>query len=330
MIAAKRILVTGAAGFIGMHVARALLASGHAVTGLDNIVPYYDPALKAARLAQLEDAGGDFRFIHASVADGELIRRLFGEIRPDIVVHLAAQAGVRHSLDAPWDYAKSNLDGFLAMIEAVRHHPVEHLVYASSSSVYGRNTKVPFSESDPVERPSSLYAATKRANELMAEAYAHLFAIPMTGLRFFTVYGPWGRPDMAPWKFAEAILDDRPIDVFDEAHMRRDFTYIDDIVEGILRLLPLPPQGAEGEAPHRIVNIGNNRSERLADFIAAMEAACGKPAQKRHLPRQPGDVSVTFADIDQLAALTGYRPEISITEGTRRFVEWLRIWRGRN
>ncbi len=317
----KRVLVTGAAGFIGMHMARLLLDGGVEVLGIDNLNAYYDPALKHARLETLKGRNG-FSFEKRAIEDRDGMMRLFADFRPDCVVHLAAQAGVRHSLDAPFDYTRANIDGFLSLIEAARHHPVQHFIYASSSSVYGSNTKVPFSEEDPVNHPVSLYAATKRANELMAETYAHLFAIPMTGLRFFTVYGPWGRPDMAMWKFTDAILADRPIEVFDEAGMSRDFTYVDDIVGAMLQLIPLPPQTEGAQSPHRILNIGNNRAERLGDFIAAIEAACGKAAIKRHLPRQPGDVPATFADISRLQRLTGFAPKTSIADVAQRFVRW--------
>lgn len=324
----KRVLVTGAAGFIGMHMTRLLLDHGIEVLGIDNLNAYYDPALKLARLETLRGRNG-FSFEKLAIEDRDSLMQVFADFRPDCVVHLAAQAGVRHSLDAPFEYTRANIDGFLSMIEAARRHPVRHFIYASSSSVYGSNTKVPFTEADAVNHPVSLYAATKRANELMAETYAHLFAIPMTGLRFFTVYGPWGRPDMAMWKFTDAILAGRPIEVFDEAGMSRDFTYIDDIVRAMLRLLPLPPQIEGALSPHRILNIGNNRPERLSDFIAAIEAACGKAAVKRNLPRQPGDVPATFADIALLQRLTGFTPETSIADGAGRFVRWFQSYQTR-
>jgi UDP-glucuronate 4-epimerase len=323
----RRVLVTGAAGFIGMHQARLLLDAGCEVLGIDNLNSYYDPALKAARLDTLRGRNG-FSFEKVSIEDGDTVLRLFAEFQPEAVIHLAAQAGVRNSLDAPRDYTIANIEGFLSMIEAARRHPVRHFVYASSSSVYGSNTKVPFSEDDPVNHPVSLYAATKRANELMAETYAHLFAVPMTGLRFFTVYGPWGRPDMAMWKFTEATLSGRPIEVYDEAGMSRDFTYIDDIVDAIGRLVPLPPGPGPTGSPHRILNIGNNRPEKLVDFIGAIEAACERNAVKQHLPRQPGDVPATYADIRKLHALTGFVPNVSIEEGARRFVRWFRSYSG--
>ncbi|MGL5448192.1 MAG: NAD-dependent epimerase/dehydratase family protein [Rhabdaerophilum sp.] len=321
----KRILVTGAAGFIGMHQALRLLQAGHRVLGIDNLNTYYDPALKQARLNVLGNHPG-FEFARVSLEDEEKVLPIVAGFRPEIIIHLAAQAGVRHSLNAPRDYTHSNIEGFLTLLEAARDGSVEHFVYASSSSVYGANTKVPFSEDDPVNHPVSLYAATKRANELMAETYAHLHRIPLTGLRFFTVYGPWGRPDMAMWNFTAAILAGEPIEVFDEANMSRDFTYVDDVVEAIEKLLPLPPPPGLTGSPHVVLNIGNNRPERLSDFIAAIEAACGKTAIKLHKPRQPMDVLTTYADISKLAALTGFRPKTSIDEGARLFAEWYRGW----
>lgn len=321
----KRILVTGAAGFIGMHQALRLLQAGHRVLGLDNLNPYYDPALKAARLTLLKNHP-NFQFERVSLEDEATVMPIIAAFRPEIIVHFAAQAGVRHSLKAPREFTRSNIEGFLTILEAARANPVEHLVYASSSSVYGTNTKVPFSEDDPVDHPISLYAATKRANELMAETYAHLHRIPLTGLRFFTVYGPSGRPDMAMWSFTAAIHAGEPIEVYDEAHMSRDFTYVDDVVEAIERLLPLPPAPGPTGAPHRILNIGNNHPEKLSDFIAAIEAACGRKAIKLHRPRQSTDVETTYADVTRLAALTGFRPKTSIAEGARLFAEWYRGW----
>lgn len=317
-----RVLVTGAAGFIGMHLSALMLDRGIEVLGIDNLNAYYDPTLKEARLSTLTGRNG-FSFEKISIEDNEAVMRAFAQFSPVLVVHLAAQAGVRHSLDAPRSYTQSNIEGFLSMIEAARKYPVQHFIYASSSSVYGSNAKVPFSEDDPVEHPLSLYAATKRANELMAETYAHLFAIPMTGLRFFTVYGPWGRPDMAMWKFTDAILAGRAIEVYDETGMSRDFTYIDDIIAAILKLLPLAPTKNGTQSPHRILNIGNNRPERLVDFIAAIEAACEKAAIKHHRPRQPGDVSTTYANVAKLQSLTGFRPETSIQDGARKFARWI-------
>ena len=323
MLPPSRILLTGAAGFIGMHQARSLLAAGHKVLGVDNLNAYYSPALKEARLKQLAGFPA-FSFERVSIEDDEPLMRLFERFKPDYVVHLAAQAGVRYSLEAPRAYTQANVEGFLSILEACRRYGVKHCLYASSSSVYGANTKVPFCENDAVNHPVSLYAATKRANELMAQTYAHLYRIPLTGLRFFTVYGPWGRPDMAMWAFTNAILNDRPIDVYDEANMRRDFTYIDDIIGAITRLLPLAPENEEAGAPHRILNIGNHTPVKLADFIAAIEAACSKTAIKRHLPRQPGDVLSTCADVSRLAALTGFSPDTPIGEGVQRFVDWFR------
>ena len=319
----RRILVTGVAGFIGMHQAKSLLDAGCHVLGVDNLNAYYDPAIKEARLETLSGRNG-FTFERMGIEDVAGIRQLFEAFRPDSVVHLAAQAGVRHSLDAPFDYTRANIDGFLSLLEAARHVPVQHFLYASSSSVYGANAKVPFSEEDPVLHPVSLYAATKRANELMAETYAHLFDIPLTGLRFFTVYGPWGRPDMAMWKFTEAILSGQPIDVYDEANMQRDFTYIDDIVTPIRLLIDKPPRRDGETSPHRLLNIGNHRPEKLSDFIAAIEQACGRLAVRRALPRQPGEVGTTYADVRRLQALTGFEPDTPIATGIARFVDWFR------
>jgi UDP-glucuronate 4-epimerase len=332
------VLVTGAAGFIGFHVSRALLDAGSTVLGIDDLTPYYDPALKQARLDLLNGVEG-FDFARIDIADGQALLAAFARFRPDAVIHLAAQAGVRHSIDNPHAYARSNLDGFLCVLEACRAHPVGHLVYASSSSVYGANAKVPFSEHDGADHPVSLYAATKRANELMAHAYAQLFGIPATGLRFFTVYGPWGRPDMAYFKFTAAILAGRPIEVYAESEMSRDFTYADDVSEAIVRLCALPPKPdeafdavspdpARSRAPWRIYNIGNRSPVPLDRFIAAIEAACGAKAIKRHLPMQPGDVRATFADIADLQAHAGFRPDTPIETGIARFVAWYRAFYG--
>ena len=333
---AMTILVTGAAGFIGMHVAASLLASGARVVGIDNLNDYYDPALKLARLARLEGQPG-FVFRRIDLADRPAMAALFDEYRFDRVVHLAAQAGVRYSITNPHAYADSNLVGFVNILEGCRHAGVKHLVYASSSSVYGGNTRMPFSEHDPVDHPVSLYAATKKANELMAHTYSHLFRLPTTGLRFFTVYGPWGRPDMAAFLFADAMLAGRPIDVFNHGEMRRDFTYIDDIVEGVVRVLDHPPGGnpdfdpgnpdpASSRAPYRVFNIGNAEPVALLDFIGAMEAATGVVANKRLLPMQPGDVPATFADTSELASLVGFAPRTDVREGVRRFVDWYRTY----
>lgn len=330
----ERVLLTGAAGFVGFHVTEALLDSGIQVLGIDNLTPYYDPALKQARLDRLVARNG-FTFEQLDISDYDAVQAAFAAFRPQVVIHLAAQAGVRYSLENPRAYAVSNLDGFLSILEACRHNPVDHLVYASSSSVYGANAKVPFSEHDGADHPVSLYAATKRANELMAHSYSHLYGIPTTGLRFFTVYGPWGRPDMAYFKFTKAILEGRSIDVYDEATMSRDFTYVDDIREAIVRLAGKPPQAspdfdtaapdpAMAAAPWRIYNIGNHTPVRLDHFIAAIEDACGRKAVKRHLPAQPGDVPATYADVSDLAARVDFRPETPIETGLARFVEWYR------
>lgn len=331
-----KILVTGAAGFIGMHVARALAARDEEVVGIDNLNAYYDPALKAARLDELAKLDR-FRFIKLDITDREGIDRLFAEEGFERVVHLAAQAGVRHSLSDPHAYADANVVGFLNMLEACRHHTIAHLVFASSSSVYGGNTRMPFAESDNVDHPVSLYAATKKANELMAHSYAHLYRLPVTGLRFFTVYGPWGRPDMALFLFTRAILEGRPIEVYNEGRMRRDFTYIDDIVEGVVRTLdriPEPdpafdsdqPDPATSDAPYRIFNIGNHRSVELMRFIEVLEDILGRRAEKVFLPLQPGDVPATYADTERLKSWVGFAPGTPIEEGVRRFVEWYRAY----
>jgi UDP-glucuronate 4-epimerase len=330
----QKILVTGAAGFIGFHLARRLLQKGEAVVGLDNLNPYYDVTLKEARLALLEGSSA-FRFIRADLADRKAMAALFEAERFDIVVHLAAQAGVRYSLENPHAYVESNLVGFMNVLEGCRHAGVRHLVFASSSSVYGANTRMPFSVHDNVDHPLSLYAATKKANELMAHTYASLYGIPCTGLRFFTVYGPWGRPDMALFLFTRAILEGRPIDIFNEGRMERDFTYIDDIIEGVDRIMeriPAPdpawsgarPDPAVSFAPYRLYNIGNNRPVKLMDFIAILEGRLGRKAKKNFLPMQPGDVPATFADVDDLMADAGFRPATPIEEGIGRFVAWYR------
>jgi UDP-glucuronate 4-epimerase len=327
-----RILVTGAAGFIGYHVAKRLLDRGDTVVGLDSMNNYYDPTLKEARLAQLTPHR-DFHFHHLDVADRDAITALFAGGRFDRVVHLAAQAGVRYSLTNPHAYIDSNIVGFLNILEGCRHHPVEHLVYASSSSVYGANTHMPFTVHDNVDHPVSLYAATKKANELMAHCYSHLYGIPTTGLRFFTVYGPWGRPDMALFLFTRAILEGREIDVFNHGHMQRDFTYIDDIAEGVVRVTdhaaaPNPawsgdaPDAATSRAPYRLYNIGNNSPVELGRLIEVLENALGRTARKRMLDMQPGDVPATYADVDDLERDVGFRPSTSIEEGVQRFVDW--------
>lgn len=331
-----KVLLTGVAGFIGFHVAQRLLARGDTVVGIDNLNPYYDVRLKEARLAQLANRTG-FHFLQLDLADREGMTRLFANHTPERVVHLAAQAGVRYSLTNPHVYVESNLVGFLHILEGCRHTKVQHLVYASSSSVYGANTKMPFSVHDNVDHPVSLYAASKKANELMAHTYSHLYQLPTTGLRFFTVYGPWGRPDMALFLFTQAILAGQPIDVFNEGKMRRDFTYIDDIVEGIVRVLdtlPQPhpqwssvhPDPGTSQAPYRIYNIGNNHPVELLDFIRALENCLGRTAEKKLLPMQLGDVPETYADVDDLMRDVGFRPSTSIATGIARFVEWYRAY----
>ena len=327
------ILVTGAAGFIGFHVARQLLQQGRRVLGLDNVNNYYDPRLKEARLALLK-AHPAFSFVKADLADRKAIATLFAEFRFATVIHLAAQAGVRHSIDHPHDYASANLEGFLNILEGCRHHGCRHLLYASSSSVYGANSKMPFSVHDNVDHPVSLYAATKKANELMAHAYSHLYALPATGLRFFTVYGPWGRPDMAMFIFARAILDGHPIRLFNQGRMRRDFTFIDDVAEAVIRLIERPPvaqalgtsvrDAATSHAPWRVYNIGNNRPEELTRVVALLEQELGRKAQIELYPMQPGDVVETYADTDDLARDIGFRPTTSLESGIKQFAEWYR------
>ena len=323
------VLVTGAAGFIGSHVCQALLAQGEQVHGVDNLNAYYDPALKRARLARIEKRTG-FTFHRADIANAEAMAAAAAAAKPlRAVVHFAAQAGVRHSVEHPMDYVRSNIAGQLVVLEMCRAADgLEHLVYASSSSVYGGNTKQPFAITDRVDTPISLYAATKRADELMGHTYAHLFRIPSTGLRFFTVYGPWGRPDMATYIFTKAIFEGRPIAVYNHGDMRRDFTYIDDIVDGVLRVLARPPADDGSNAPHRLYNIGNNTPEPLLRFIGLIEQALGKTAEKILLPIQPGDVPKTYADIDDLRRDTGFVPRTAIDEGIPRFVEWYREYHG--
>jgi UDP-glucuronate 4-epimerase len=331
-----RVLVTGAAGFIGFHVARALLARGDAVTGFDNVNDYYDVTLKEARLAELGKAGGapgaEWRFRRADLADPAAVQAAFAEPF-DRVIHLAAQAGVRHSLEHPLAYVESNLTGFTHILEACRQAGVAHLTFASTSSVYGANTTMPFAESQGVDHPLQFYAATKRANELMAHAYAHLYRLPCTGLRFFTVYGPWGRPDMAPMIFARAISTGRPLRLFNYGRHSRDFTYIDDIVDGVIRASdrvaapdpdwdPGHPDPGTSNAPFRLYNIGNNAPVQLADFIAALERELGRKAVAEPLPLQPGDVPDTWADSSRLARAVNWRPATPVFEGVRRFAEW--------
>jgi UDP-glucuronate 4-epimerase len=311
------ILVTGAAGFIGFHTVKALCGRGEEVVGIDNVCDYYDPSLKRARLAQLSELES-FHFHEIDICNHDAVKSLFEKYRPVYVCHLAAQAGVRYSLTHPFSYQKANQEGFLSIIECARHSGVENFVYASSSSVYGANTKLPFSEEDSVDSPVSLYAATKRSNELTAHCYSHLFKLPCSGLRFFTVYGPWGRPDMALFIFTKAILSGNPIDVYNNGQMRRNFTYIDDIVNGILLVLDNPCQ-------YEIYNIGNSRAELLMDFIREIEANCGKKASINFMPMQPGDVPVTVADIKKIKKL-GYEPETDISAGIKAFVQWYRSY----
>jgi UDP-glucuronate 4-epimerase len=331
-----KILVTGAAGFIGMHVAERLIAGGREVVGIDNLNDYYDVRLKEARLARLR-ANAGFRFQKLDVADEEGMRALFARERFDRVIHLAAQAGVRYSLQNPQAYVRSNLAGFVNVLEGCRHAKVGHFVYASSSSVYGGNTRLPFSEHDNVDHPVSLYAATKKSNELMAHTYSHLFGLPCTGLRFFTVYGPWGRPDMALFLFTRAILAGDPIDVFNHGRMQRDFTYIDDIAEGVVRVAEQPaqpspafdtanPDPATSWAPYRLFNIGNHHPVSLMAYIEAIEACLGRKAQKNFLPLQAGDVPATNADVSELQKATGFAPRTTVEEGVRRFVDWYRAY----
>jgi len=320
-----KVLVTGAAGFIGMYVAERLLARGDTVVGIDNLNDYYDVALKEARLARLKPNPA-FRFVRLDLADREGMAALFASERPDAVVHLAAQAGVRHSLKNPLAYADANLLGFVNVIEGCRHAGVRHLVYASSSSVYGGNRKVPFAEDDNVDHPVSLYAATKKANELMAYSYSHLYGIPSTGLRFFTVYGPWGRPDMAYFSFTQKILAGQPIEVFNHGRMQRDFTYIDDIAEGVVRVLDKPPAAVGGEPPHVLFNIGNHQPVALMDFIRILEEALGRKAVCNFLPMQDGDVPVTYAETARLRTAVGFAPATPLAEGIARFVAWYRDW----
>ena len=333
-----RVLVTGAAGFIGYHTAKALIAHGDEVVGLDNLNAYYDVRLKEARLAQLEGKPG-FSFHRLDLADRAGIEALFASTRPQRVIHLGAQAGVRYGMEHPHTYIDSNIVGTLHVLEGCRHHGVEHLVFASSSSVYGANTAMPFSVHQNVDHPLSIYAASKKANELMAHTYAHLYGLPVTGLRFFTVYGPWGRPDMALFLFTRKILAGEAIDVFNNGHHARDFTYIDDVVEGVLRTadrIPQPnrawsganPDPATSSAPYRIYNIGNHSPVELMTFIGTLEKALGREAKKNFLPLQPGDVPATFADVDDLIGDVGFAPSTPLEEGIARFVDWYRSYYG--
>jgi len=334
----RRVLVTGAAGFIGYHLSERLLKQGDEVVGLDNLNDYYDVKLKEARLARLQKSRA-FRFLKTDLGDRTGVEKIWHEVKPEVVVHLAAQAGVRYSLTHPHAYARSNLEGMLDVLEACRAENTGNLIFASSSSVYGLNQSMPFSERDNVDHPVSLYAATKKANELLAHSYAHLYGIPCTGLRFFTVYGPWGRPDMAYYKFTQAILEGKEIELYGEGKMKRDFTYVDDIVEAVARLISKPavgnqkwegknPDPATSPAPYRIYNIGNNAPVELARFVSAIEAATGKKAKIVKKPVPPGDVLATAARVDDLAAAVDFRPKTSIEDGIKKFVDWYRGYAG--
>jgi UDP-glucuronate 4-epimerase len=334
----SKVLVTGAAGFVGFHLAVRLLKQGHEVVGLDNLNDYYDPRLKHDRLAQIE-SHPRFAFVKLDLADRDGMAALFERGAFDQVVNLGAQAGVRYSIDNPLAYVQSNLVGFAHVLEGCRHHGVKHLLYASSSSVYGANERLPWRVTDNVDHPVSLYAATKKSNELMAHTYAHLYGLPCTGLRFFTVYGPWGRPDMAYFKFTEAMLAGRPIDVYNHGRMQRDFTYIDDVVDALVRLLNKPatpnpewdgraPDAASSRAPYRLYNIGNHQPAALTEFIAILERLLGVKAEKRLLPMQPGDVPATYADTAELARDAGFSPATPLETGLARFVEWYRVYYG--
>ncbi len=333
-----KILLTGAAGFIGMHVAQILLKRGEDVVGIDNLSDYYDPKLKLARLEQLKPHA-NFHFVKGDISERMAMEELFAKEHFKRVINLAAQPGVRYSLKNPHAYIQSNIVGFANLLEGCRHHGVEHFVYASSSSVYGANTKLPFSVDDNVDHPVSLYAASKKSNELMAHTYSHLYGLPTTGLRYFTVYGPWGRPDMSPWLFTSAILEDRPIDVFNHGKMRRDFTYVDDIAEGTVRVMDRIPQPdpaydhvngspAQSHAPYRVYNIGNHQPVELMAFIGTIEKALGKEAKKNYLPMQPGDVEATYADVDALRKDVGFEPKTALETGIANWAEWYRNYTG--
>jgi len=328
----KKILVTGAAGFIGAHLTKQLIEGGAEVVGLDNLNDYYDPRLKKDRMATLAEGKG-FTHVNIDLADRSAMEKLFKDISFDAVINLAAQAGVRYSLINPHSYVDTNLVGFVNLLEGCRHSGVEHFVYASSSSVYGANTKMPFTVHDNIDHPVSLYAASKKANELMAHTYSHLFGLPTTGLRFFTVYGPWGRPDMALFLFTKAILEDKPINVFNNGNMERDFTYIDDIVEGVCRVVQKVPQGnpdwsgdvpdpATSYCPYRVYNIGNNNKEKLMHYIEVLENCLGKKAEKNFMPMQPGDVPATYANVDDLVKDFNYKPDTTLEYGVGKFVDW--------
>jgi UDP-glucuronate 4-epimerase len=332
------LLVTGAAGFIGFHVTRKLLSQGRRVVGIDSMTPYYDPALKEARRAELATSN-HFEFVRLDLADRNATSVLFKEYKFPHVIHLAAQAGVRHSIAHPEAYVDANLQGFANVLEGCRHNGCAHLIFASSSSVYGANTRLPFRVSDNVDHPISMYAASKKANELMAHSYAHLFRLPVTGLRFFTVYGPWGRPDMAMWIFAQSIIADAPIRLFNHGNMRRDFTYVDDVVESVVRLIDRParpdpqwsgndPDPATSSAPYRIYNIGNNQPVELLHVVAELEKCLGKKAKREMMPMQAGDVPATYADVDDLMRDVGFRPSTPVETGIRNFVDWYRRYTG--
>ena len=317
----KKVLITGAAGFIGFHLAKRLLSLGATVCGIDNLNDYYDVSLKEARLTILEKEPA-FTFVRGDLADEAAVTKLFEDFRPDIVVNLAAQAGVRYSIDNPRSYIQSNIVGFFNILEACRHYPVEHLLYASSSSVYGNQEKTPFATTDNVDHPISLYAATKKSDELMAYTYSHLYGIPATGLRFFTVYGPWGRPDMAYFKFTNKIVRGEPIQIYNHGDMLRDFTYVDDIIRGVENMLCNPPKANEFGDRYKVYNIGNNKPEKLMDFIETLEKAIGREAKKEYLPMQPGDVYQTYADVTDLIRDFDFKPSTPISEGLGRFAEW--------
>ena len=329
-----KILVTGAAGFIGSHLTKRLCADGHDVIGIDNLNDYYDVSLKEARLSELENLE-TFLFIKMDISDRAAMEGLFGKHKFERVVNVAAQAGVRYSLENPHAYIQSNIVGFMNVLECCRYAKVPHLIYASSSSIYGSNTKLPFSVSDNVDHPISLYAATKKADELMAHTYSHLYGLPTTGLRFFTVYGPWGRPDMALFKFTKAILSGEPIDVYNEGHMKRDFTYIDDIVEGVVRVMDFIPGSNESRVTdhesrfYHLYNIGNNSPVELMDFVRAVEKELGCDAKINYLPMQPGDVPETYADVDDLIRDVDFKPSTTVQEGIHKFVEWYRNYYGK-
>ena len=324
----KKVFITGAAGFIGFHLAQRLLSLGAEVVGLDNLNDYYDVSLKEARLALLEKTP-KFTFVKGDLADEEIVDRIFAEHRPAIVVNLAAQAGVRYSIDHPRSYILSNIVGFFNILEACRHHPVEHLLFASSSSVYGQQKKTPFATTDNVDHPISLYAATKKSDELMAYTYSHLYGIPSTGLRFFTVYGPWGRPDMAYFKFTNKIVRGEPIQIYNHGDMLRDFTYIDDIVRGVENMLCNPPAPNDMGDRYKVYNIGNNKPEKLMDFIETLERAIGRTAEKEYLPMQPGDVYQTYADVSDLIRDFDFKPSTPISEGLARFAAWYKDYYGK-